>query len=142
MSLRLWNVDFYIVTWKSHIVRTYWDNLSFLGVLCSIGRKFLIWSLWGVHPVLWDLIFWLCCFVPFSVTLNRAYVGFLYLWFHNCLRDMSLCCGSTSYITSSLNYFILGDRSFGFYAHCGYICWRYSPVGSSVVRLYACDSWS
>ena len=44
---------------------------------------------------------------------------------------------SASSITSTFDYFVFGDRSFGSYAYCVYFHRRYSPVGSSmaVVRL-------
>ena len=129
------------MTWKSHTTRAYRHRLLFYQVLCSAYR-----NSWFGHREVFILFYWILSLdyivlSPFLLLWTEHMFGFLYPWFHNCLRDMRLCCGSTSCITSSFDYFVLRDRPFGFYTHCGYFCWRYNPVGSSVVQLYACDSW-
>ena len=138
MLLRLWKVDFYIVTWKSHIVRTNRHCLLFSRVLCSITRKFLIYNRKVFILFYWTLSFdsivlSLFCYFKQSVYSNSDTFEPIFVQGTNILFDVS-----DSSITSTFDYFIFGDRPFGSYAYCVYFCWRYSPFGSSmaVVRLW------
>ena len=59
-------------------------------------------------------------------------------WWEECI---SLFHTSSCPVTSTYNCFVLKVKPFGFYAHCGHLCWRNSPIRSSVSRLRAWECW-
>ena len=58
------------------------------------------------------------------------------------IRRAHVFIHTSSYsVTSIYDYSVFRGGPFGFYAQCGYFYWRNSPIGSSVSRWRAWDSW-